>query len=66
MVGAIMSASMAFADSSVNVVVRIARTDGDVHHAILDSRTPQLTIASPQEAVAFVLWVSWRLGSSTS
>ena len=48
MVGAVVRVD-GFADSSVNVVVRIARTDGDVHHAILDSRTPQLTIAAPQE-----------------
>ena len=35
-----------FADSSVNVVVRVARANGSVHHAILDTGTPQLTIAA--------------------
>ena len=39
----------ALADSRVNVVVRIARADGDVHHAILDTGTPQLTIAAPED-----------------
>jgi len=34
-----------FSDSSMNVVVRIVRADGNIDHAILDSHTPQLTIA---------------------
>ncbi|MFW2390669.1 MAG: HupE/UreJ family protein, partial [Polyangiales bacterium] len=38
-----------FADSSVNVVVRIARADGDVHHAILDTGTPALTVVTKEE-----------------
>jgi len=33
----------------VNVVVRVARADGDVHHAILDAGRPELTIVSPEE-----------------
>jgi hydrogenase/urease accessory protein HupE len=45
MVGVIVRVD-GFADSSVNVVVRVARSDGTVHHAILDTGTPQLTIAA--------------------
>ena len=48
MVGAVVRVD-GFEDSSVNVVVRIARADGGVHHAILDNRTPQLTIAAQEE-----------------
>jgi len=45
MVGAVVRVD-GFADSSINVVVRVVRADGDVHHAILDTATPQLTIAT--------------------
>ena len=38
-----------FADSSVSVVVRVVRANGDVHHAILDTRTPQLTIKAQED-----------------
>ena len=34
-------------DSSINVVVRLVRPDGDVHHAILDTGRPTLTIGTP-------------------
>jgi hydrogenase/urease accessory protein HupE len=37
------------ADSSINVVVRVVRADGAVHHAILDTAKPQLTIAAPED-----------------
>ncbi|MFW2388189.1 MAG: hypothetical protein ACN4G0_07630 [Polyangiales bacterium] len=45
MLGAVVRVD-GFADSSVNVVVRIARADGYVHHAILDSGTPGLTLVT--------------------
>ena len=48
MVGAVISVD-GFEDSSVNVVVRIVRADGSVQHAILDARTPRLTLAKPEE-----------------
>jgi len=48
MVGAVIRVD-GFEDSSVNVVVRVARADGGVHHAILDNRTPQLTIAARED-----------------
>jgi len=48
MVGAVVRVD-GFEDSSVNVVVRVARADGGVHHAILDTNTPQLTIATQAE-----------------
>lgn len=38
-----------FEDSSVSVVVRIVRPNGDVHHEILDAETPQLTISAPAQ-----------------
>jgi hydrogenase/urease accessory protein HupE len=38
-----------FSDSSVNVVVRIVRANGDVHHAILDTDTPRLTVAAQED-----------------
>ncbi len=42
-------------DSTVNVVVRVVRAGGDVHHAILDSGTPALTIAPVvEETQSFV------------
>lgn len=48
MLGAVITVD-GFEDSAVNVVVRVVRADGDAHHAILDARTPRLTIAAPQE-----------------
>ena len=39
-----------FSDSTVNVVVRIGRPDGSVDHAIIDTRTPSLTVVAPEEA----------------
>lgn len=48
MLGALVAVD-GFEDSSVNVVVRISRADGTVHHAILDAGTPQLTIAAPED-----------------
>jgi hydrogenase/urease accessory protein HupE len=48
MIGAVVRVD-GLADSSVNVVVRVVRAKGDVHHAILGSNTPQLTIATPQD-----------------
>ena len=38
-------------DSTVNVVVRIGRPDGSVHHVIIDARTPSLTIVAPEEEI---------------
>jgi hydrogenase/urease accessory protein HupE len=35
--------------SSINVVVRIVRPDGDVHHAILNTRTPEFTITAQED-----------------
>jgi hydrogenase/urease accessory protein HupE len=35
--------------SSINVVVRIVRPDGDVHHVILNTRTPQFTITARED-----------------
>jgi hydrogenase/urease accessory protein HupE len=46
MVGAVVHVD-GFADSSANVVVRVVRADGEVHHAILDTGTPELTIVAP-------------------
>jgi hydrogenase/urease accessory protein HupE len=48
MVGAVVRVD-GFADSSINVVVRVVRADGDVHHAILDTGTPQLTISTQED-----------------
>jgi hydrogenase/urease accessory protein HupE len=57
MLGAVIAVD-GFEDSSVNVVVRVARPDGDVHHAILDAGRPRLTIASPeQESHSFFEYV---------
>jgi hydrogenase/urease accessory protein HupE len=47
MVGAVIAVD-GFENSSVNVVVRVARADGDVRHAILDAGRPKLTIASQE------------------
>jgi hypothetical protein len=49
MVGAVIRVD-GLSDSSVNVVVRVVRADGDVQHSILDTRRPQLTIARQEEA----------------
>ena len=48
MVGAIVVVD-GFEDSSVNVVVRLVRSDGSTHHTILGADTPQLTIAAPKD-----------------
>lgn len=48
MLGAVIRVD-GFEDSTVNVVVRVAHADGSVHHAILDTRTPRLTIAAKQD-----------------
>lgn len=48
MVGAVIRVD-GFEDSTVNVVVRVARADGEVHHAILDTRTPQLTVTAQED-----------------
>lgn len=48
MLGAIVAVD-GFEDSTVNVVVRVARADGAVHHAILDASTPRLTIVAPED-----------------
>jgi hydrogenase/urease accessory protein HupE len=47
MIGAVVRVD-GFADSRVNVVVRVVRAAGDVHHEILGTDTPQLTIAARQ------------------
>jgi len=36
-------------DANVNVVVRMVHPDGEVHHAILDTGTPELTITAPED-----------------
>jgi hydrogenase/urease accessory protein HupE len=48
MAGAVIGVE-GFEDSTVNVVVRVVRANGDVHHAILDAGTPELTITAPEE-----------------
>ena len=48
MVGAVIRVD-GLSDSTVNVVVRIVRADGGVHHAILDTHTPELTVASEED-----------------
>ena len=48
MVGAVVRVD-GFSDSSINVVVRVVRADGDVHHAILDTATPQLRITTQED-----------------
>jgi hydrogenase/urease accessory protein HupE len=48
MTGAVIGVD-GFEDSTVNVVVRVVRADGAVHHAILDGGTPELTIAAPED-----------------
>lgn len=48
MVGAVIRVD-GLEDSSVNVVVRVVRANGEAHHAILDATTRELTIAPPEE-----------------
>lgn len=36
-------------DSTVNVVVRIGRSDGTIDHAIIDTRSPSFSVAPPEE-----------------
>ena len=48
MVGAVVRVD-GLSDSSINVVVRVVRADGNVHHAILDTVTPQLTITTQED-----------------
>lgn len=38
-----------FEDSAINVVVRVARPDGTVHHAILSADAPQLTMTEDRD-----------------
>jgi hydrogenase/urease accessory protein HupE len=38
-----------FAESSINVVLRLVRDDGSVHHAILDASNPAFTIERPED-----------------
>ena len=48
-----------FEDSTINVVVRIGRPDGSVHHAILDARSPSLVVAAPgDETHSFLHYLS--------
>jgi hypothetical protein len=47
MLGAVVGVD-GFEDSAMNVVVRIVRTDGSTHHAILDAGTPELIIEPPE------------------
>lgn len=49
MVGAVIAVD-GLEDSSVNVVVRVVAVDGEAHHAILDTRRPQLTVAPPEQS----------------
>ncbi|MBW1905200.1 MAG: HupE/UreJ family protein, partial [Deltaproteobacteria bacterium] len=35
--------------SSINVVVRIVRPDGEIYHTILNTRTPQFTITAQED-----------------
>lgn len=48
MVGAVVHVD-GFADSSLSVVVRVVHVNGAVHHTILDTGTPQLTIAAQED-----------------
>ncbi|MGB3049445.1 MAG: HupE/UreJ family protein [Polyangiales bacterium] len=62
MLGAVVRVG-GFEDSSVNVVVRIVRLGGDVHHAILDSGTPELTIvAQVDESHSFFEYLMLGVG----
>jgi len=62
MLGAVIRVD-GFEDSSITVVVRIARLGGDVHHAILDSGTPELTIvAQIEESHSFFEYLMLGVG----
>ncbi|MGB5265480.1 MAG: HupE/UreJ family protein [Polyangiales bacterium] len=62
MLGAVVRVD-GFEDSSVTVVVRIARLEGDVHHVILDSGTPELTIvAQVDESHSFFEYLMLGVG----
>ncbi len=62
MLGAVVRVD-GFEDSSVTVVVRIARRSGDVHHAILDSGTPELTVvAQVDESHSFFEYLMLGVG----
>ncbi|MGB5415319.1 MAG: HupE/UreJ family protein [Polyangiales bacterium] len=62
MLGAVVGVD-GFEDSSVTVVVRIARLGGDVHHVILDSGTPQLTVvAQVDESHSFFEYLMLGVG----
>ena len=62
MLGAVVRVD-GFEDSNVTVVVRIARRNGDVHHAILDSGTPELTIvAQIEESHSFFEYLMLGVG----
>jgi hydrogenase/urease accessory protein HupE len=62
MVGAVLAVD-GFADSSVNVVVRVVRANGDVHHAILDTHAPSFTVAAPEdESHSFFEYLSLGIG----
>ena len=49
MVGAVITVD-GLEDSSVNVVVRVVGSDGEAHHAILDTGRPQLTVARAEKS----------------
>lgn len=51
-----------FEDSTINVVVRVVRADGNVHHAILDAGRPSLTVAA-QEDDSYTFFEYLMLGS---
>jgi hydrogenase/urease accessory protein HupE len=62
MLGAVVGVD-GFEDSSVTVVVRIARSGGDVHHAILDRSTPELTVvAQVDESHSFFEYLMLGVG----
>jgi len=62
MLGAVVRVD-GFEDSNVTVVVRIARRNGDVHHAILDNGTPELTIvAQIEESHSFFEYLMLGVG----
>jgi hydrogenase/urease accessory protein HupE len=62
MLGAVVRVD-GFEDSSVTVVVRIARLDAEVHHAILDRGTPELTVvAQVDESHSFLEYLMLGVG----
>lgn len=48
MLGAVIGVD-GFEDSTMNVVVRIVRPDGSIHHAILHARVPELVVTAPEQ-----------------